>query len=50
MDRSRIYTAANAEDVKPGTLGFFGDTINTLEEALKGHAGQYIDYCRNDRA
>lgn len=34
MDRSRIYTAVNAEDVKPGTLGFFGDTIDSLEQGL----------------
>lgn len=37
MDRSRIYTAANAEDVKPGTLGFFGDTIEGIEVAVHGH-------------
>lgn len=43
MDRSRIYTAVNAEDVKPGTLGFFGDSLDVLEHKMKGSLG-YVQY------
>lgn len=31
MNKSKIYTAVNADEVKPGSIGYFGDTLNDLD-------------------
>lgn len=36
FDKSRAYSAINAEEVKIGSKGYFADTVGTLKEAVRG--------------
>ena len=42
FDRSRVFTALNADEVKAGGKGYFADTIALLEELVNsGDKGRY---------
>lgn len=34
FDKSRVYTALNADEVKPGSRGYGADTLNELKDAV----------------
>lgn len=35
FDKSRAYSAINAEEVKIGSKGYFADTVGTLKEVVQ---------------
>lgn len=35
FDKTKVYTALNADEVKPGSKGYFADSIGLLKEAVK---------------
>lgn len=35
MNKSRIYTAVNADEVKPGAIGYFGNTLTDLDTRIE---------------
>lgn len=45
FDKSKVYTALNADEVKVGSKGYFADTLSQLEYAVLGD----IDYGMIDK-
>lgn len=35
FDKSRIYTMVNADEIKPGSVGYFADNLYSLQQAVQ---------------
>lgn len=42
FDKSRIYTAVNADEVKLGSIGYFADNIHSLQQAVQYNEKRYF--------
>lgn len=42
LDKSRIYTVVNADEVKPGSAGYFADNIYCLQQAVQHNGEGYF--------
>lgn len=43
FDRSRVYTAVNADEVKPGSKVFVADDIAELRQRVEDNTGKYSE-------
>ncbi len=41
FDKSKVYTALNADDIKVGSKGYFADTISQLKKLVEQHYEGY---------
>lgn len=49
FDKSRVYTALNAEEVKPGSTGYFADKIYELkQQVLRGDSADTLAAVQSD--
>lgn len=51
FDNSRIYTAVNANEVKPGSKGYFADDLYSLQQAVQYENKEYfgeVEYIRDN--
>lgn len=42
FDKSRVYTALNADEVKVGSKGYFADNVRCLEEEVQNEDSMYF--------
>ena len=43
FDKSRVYTALNADEVKPGSKVLVADDLSTLRRVVEGNTEHYLD-------
>lgn len=49
FDKNKVYTALNADEVKVGSIGFFADTLQELEDRVKNETPLLIVQSINNK-